>query len=184
MTLIQAGNVYKTQLNFGLNCVSIIRYMKKFMEEALTEAKKAAALGEVPIGAVIVKDGVIVGRGHNMTETEKDPTAHAEMEAIRQAAKTLGGWRLIGCDMYVTAEPCAMCAGAIVWARIENLYIGTTDPKAGACGSVFNIVREKKLNHNVNTEIGLLQEECSKILKDFFKELRRTKEQEPEDTRQ
>lgn len=157
--------------------------MKKFMEEALEEAKKAAALGEVPIGAVVVKDGEIIGRGYNKTETQKDPTVHAEMEAIRQASKHLGGWRLIGCDMYVTAEPCAMCAGAIVWSRIENLYIGTMDPKAGACGSVFNIVQEQKLNHNVNIEVGLMQEECSNILTDFFRNLRRTKEQKSEDRR-
>lgn len=153
------------------------------MREALKEAKKAAQLGEVPIGAVVVKDGIIVGRGHNETETKKDPTAHAEMEAIREAAKTLGGWRLLNCDMYVTAEPCSMCAGAIVWSRIENLYIGTMDPKAGACGSVFNIVQEQKLNHNVKTETGILQDECSQILKDFFRNLRRTKEQKPEDTK-
>ncbi|MBS5334218.1 MAG: tRNA adenosine(34) deaminase TadA [Firmicutes bacterium] len=153
------------------------------MEEALKEAQLAAALGEVPIGAVIVKNGNIVGRGHNLTETTKDPTAHAEMTAIRQAALTLGGWRLIGCDMYVTVEPCAMCAGAIVWSRIENLYIGTMDPKAGACGSVFNIVQEKKLNHNVKIETGMMQEQCSSILKDFFRNLRRTKEKEPEGTR-
>ena len=153
------------------------------MEEALKEAQLAAALGEVPIGAVIVKNGNIVGRGHNLTETTKDPTAHAEMTAIRQAALTLGGWRLIGCDMYVTVEPCAMCAGAIVWSRIENLYIGTMDPKAGACGSLFNIVQEKKLNHNVKIETGMMQEQCSSILKDFFRNLRRTKEKEPEGTR-
>ena len=110
-------------------------------------------------------------------------SAHAEIEAIRQAAKNLGGWRLIGCDMYVTAEPCAMCAGAIVWSRIETLYIGAMDPKAGACGSVFNIVQEKKLNHNVRIETGLLQDQCSNILKEFFKKLRKTKEQEPEDTK-
>ena len=169
-------------MNFQLDCGIIIRYMEKFMEEALKEAEKAAALGEVPIGAVIVKDGNIVGRGHNLTETAKDPTAHAEMEAIRQAARNLGGWRLIGCDMYVTAEPCAMCAGAIVWSRIETLHIGTMDPKAGACGSVFNIVQEKKLNHNVKIEIGMLQEQCSGILKDFFRNLRRTKEKKPEET--
>lgn len=144
---------------------------------------KGCRSGEVPIGAVIVRGGEIVGRGHNMTETAKDPTAHAEIEAIRQAAKNLGGWRLIGCDMYVTAEPCAMCAGAIVWSRIQTLYIGAMDPKAGACGSVFNIVQEKKLNHNVRIETGLLQDQCSNILKEFFKKLRKTKEQEPEDTK-
>lgn len=152
------------------------------MLEALKEAEKARDLGEVPIGAVVVRDGVIVGRGHNLTETSKDPTAHAEMQAIRQAAATLGGWRLIGCEMYVTAEPCAMCAGAIVWSRIETVHIGTMDPKAGACGSVFNIVQEEKLNHRVNIERGLLQEECSQILKDFFRALRKTKEQKSEDT--
>lgn len=146
------------------------------MSEALKEANKAKTLGEVPIGAVIVKDGIIVGRGYNLTETAKDPTAHAEIKAIRQAAKNLGGWRLLGCEMYVTAEPCAMCAGAIVWARIDTVHIGTMDPKAGACGSVFNILQEEKLNHKVNIQTGLMQEECSKILKEFFRGLRKTKE--------
>lgn len=155
--------------------------MEKFMKEALKEAEKAAAMGEVPIGAVVVKDGIIIGRGHNKTETAKDPTAHAEMEAIRAASAALGGWRLLGCDMYVTAEPCSMCAGAIVWSRIENLYIGTMDPKAGACGSVFNIVQEDKLNHQVNVTTGILQEECSRLLKDFFRSLRRTRDQKPEE---
>ena len=151
------------------------------MKEALKEAEKAAAMGEVPIGAVVVKDGIIIGRGHNKTETAKDPTTHAEMEAIRAASAALGGWRLLGCDMYVTAEPCSMCAGAIVWSRIENLYIGTMDPKAGACGSVFNIVQEDKLNHQVNVTTGILQEECSRLLKDFFRSLRRTRDQKPEE---
>ena len=151
------------------------------MKEPLKEAEKAAAMGEVPIGAVVVKDGIIIGRGHNKTETAKDPTAHAEMEAIRAASAALGGWRLLGCDMYVTAEPCSMCAGAIVWSRIENLYIGTMDPKAGACGSVFNIVQEDKLNHQVNVTTGILQEECSRLLKDFFRSLRRTRDQKPEE---
>ena len=155
--------------------------MEKFMKEAMKEAEKAAAMGEVPIGAVVVKDGIIIGRGHNKTETAKDPTAHAEMEAIRAASAALGGWRLLGCDMYVTAEPCSMCAGAIVWSRIENLYIGTMDPKAGACGSVFNIVQEDKLNHQVNVTTGILQEECSRLLKDFFRSLRRTRDQKPEE---
>ena len=151
------------------------------MKAALKEAEKAAVMGEVPIGAVVVKDGIIIGRGHNKTETAKDPTAHAEMEAIRAASAALGGWRLLGCDMYVTAEPCSMCAGAIVWSRIENLYIGTMDPKAGACGSVFNIVQEDKLNHQVNVTTGILQEECSRLLKDFFRSLRRTRDQKPEE---
>lgn len=169
------------QLNSKLYYGIILGHMEKFMKMALEEAQKASEIGEVPIGAIVVKDNIVVGRGYNKTETTKDPTAHAEMEAIRMAAKTLGGWRLIGCDLYVTCEPCSMCAGAIVWSRIENLYIGTMDPKAGACGSVFNIVQEEKLNHNVNIETGILQEECSKILKDFFKNLRRTKEQKLED---
>jgi len=152
--------------------------MKKYMQEALEEARKAAAMGEIPIGAVIIKDGRIIGRGHNQTETRKDPTAHAEILAIRQAAETLGGWRLLNCEMYVTAEPCSMCAGAIVWSRIEKLHIGTMDPKAGACGSVFNIPQEKKLNHYVEIETGLMQEECSCLMKDFFKQLRKKKSEE------
>lgn len=154
------------------------------MLEALKEAKKAAALGEIPIGAVVVKNGGIIGRGHNLTQTNHDPTAHAEILAIRQSAQHLGGWRLIGCEMYVTAEPCAMCAGAMIWARIQKVYIGTMDPKAGACGSVFNIVQEEKLNHRVEIQRGLLQQECSEILKEFFRDLRKTKEEKSEETKQ
>lgn len=149
--------------------------MKKYMIEALKEAKLAYEKGEIPIGAIVERDGQIIGRGHNLTESAKDPTAHAEMIALRQAAQTLGGWRLLGCNLYVTTEPCSMCAGAIVWARIEKLYIGTMDPKSGACGSVFNIPQEPKLNHYVEIETGLLQEECSQMMKTFFKELRKRK---------
>ena len=145
---------------------------ENYMKEALKEAQKAYELGEIPIGAIIVKDGEIIARGHNLTETEKDPTAHAEMIAIRQAAKKLGGWRLPGCTLYVTCEPCSMCAGAIVWARLEKVCIGTMDPKGGACGSVFNIVQEEKLNHRVELETGIMENECSEIMKTFFKELR------------
>lgn len=152
--------------------------MEKFMLEALKEAEIAAELGEVPIGAVIVQDGKIIARGHNMTESLKDPTAHAEMIAIRQASQVLGGWRLPGCEMYVTTEPCSMCAGAIVWSRIERLYIGTMDPKSGACGSVFNIPQEEKLNHFVEIETGIMQRECSDIMKNFFKKLRKKKLEE------
>ena len=152
--------------------------MKNFMIEALAEAEKAAALAEVPIGAVIVKDGSIVGRGHNLTETAKDPTAHAEILAIRDAARTLGGWRLCGCSMYVTCEPCAMCAGAIVWARLDKVYIGTMDAKGGACGSIFQILQEKRLNHRVEIETGLMREECAAIMKEFFKKLRAKKAEE------
>ena len=147
--------------------------MDKFMKEALIEARKAYMLGEVPIGAVIVKDGQVIARGHNLTETSKDPTAHAEMIVIRAATKALNGWRLPGCSLYVTVEPCSMCAGAMVWARIENLYIGAMDPKAGACGSVFNIAEEDRLNHRIHVERGILEDECSSIMKEFFRELRR-----------
>ena len=146
---------------------------KAFMKEALLEARAAAAMGEVPVGAVVVKDGRIIARGRNRTVTDQDPTAHAEIEAIRAAAKALGGWRLTGCDIYVTCEPCAMCAGALVWSRMARLYIGCPDPKAGACGSVLDVVRAPALNHQVETETGILSVECAQVLKDFFRELRR-----------
>ncbi|MDO4471696.1 MAG: tRNA adenosine(34) deaminase TadA [Bacillota bacterium] len=151
---------------------------KAFMAEALKEAALAAEMGEVPIGAVIVRGDEIIAAAHNLVETSKDPTAHAEMLAIRQAAARLGGWRLTGCYMYVTVEPCSMCAGAIVWARIEKLFIGTDDPKGGACGSIFNIPQEKKLNHYTEIETGLLREECSEIMKTFFKKLRDRKSED------
>ena len=143
-----------------------------FMAEALKEARAAAEEGEVPVGAVIVREGEIIARAHNMTEQAKDPTAHAEMLAIRAAASLLGGWRLPGCSMYVTVEPCCMCAGAIVWSRIGKLYIGTMDPKAGACGSLYNIPADSRLNHNVEIETGLMGDECSRLMKDFFRKLR------------
>lgn len=142
-----------------------------FMREALAEANKALELKEVPVGAIIEKDGLIVGRAHNLIESLKDPTAHAEVLAIRQAAQNLGGWRLLDCNIYVTTEPCSMCAGAIVLSRIKKLFIGTKNPKAGACGSVFNIVQEKRLNHFVEIEEGLLQKECEQMMKSFFKQL-------------
>lgn len=146
--------------------------MKKYMLAALNEAKSAAAEGEVPVGCIIEKDGEIIARAHNLTETLNDPTAHAEMLAIRQAARHCGWSRLCGCNMYVTLEPCSMCAGAIVWARIDKVYIGAMDPKAGACGSVMNIVQNERLNHIAEVETGIMQEECSWILKDFFAERR------------
>ena len=153
-----------------------------YMREALKEARIAYDMGEVPVGAVIVQDGRIVGRGHNTTETAKDPSCHAEMNAIRDAAKTLGGWRLPRCSMYVTVEPCSMCSGAIVLARIEELYIGTADPKAGACVSLYSIVNDQRLNHRVNTSVGLLQEECSSLMKSFFRVRRgKNKKETPEE---
>lgn len=145
------------------------------MKEALKEAENAKDLGEVPIGCIIVKNDEIIGRGHNLTETEKDPTAHAEIIAIRQAAKFLGGWRLPDTTMYVTCEPCAMCAGAIVWARIGKVVIGTMDPKAGAAGSVFNILEEEKLNHHAEVVVGVMADECKALMQDFFRELRTKK---------
>ena len=149
-----------------------------FMLEALREAEKALSIDEVPIGAIIVKDGMIIGRGHNMTETTKDPTAHAEILAIREAAQKLGGWRLLGCQMYVTTEPCSMCAGALILARIQTVFIGTLDPKAGACGSLMNILQDERLNHNVRIETGIMQQQCEKIMKSFFQKLRKKKSEE------
>jgi len=146
--------------------------VERYMALALEEAQKAYRKDEVPIGAIIVRDGIVIGRGHNLRETSNDPTAHAEMIAIREAAETIGSWRLLNCDMYVTIEPCPMCAGAIYQSRISNLYIGAMDPKAGAVGSLYNIPRDERLNHLVNVEYGILEEACSRIMKDFFKRLR------------
>ena len=143
------------------------------MAEAIEEARKAENCGEVPIGAIVEKDGIIIGRGHNLTETLKDPTAHAEITAIRNAAKELGGWRLSGCRLYVTCEPCAMCAGAMVLARIEKAVIGAPDPKSGACGSVLNVTQEGRLNHRVEIETGIMRGECESMLKGFFKKRRK-----------
>lgn len=144
-----------------------------FMREALAEAQKAYELQEVPIGAVVVKNGEIVGRGHNLKETMKDATLHAEIIAIKDACKNLGGWRLPGCTMYVTLEPCAMCAGALVNCRMERLVIGSRDYKTGACGSVLDLVQTEMLNHRVDVVDGVLEDECSNILKRFFVELRK-----------
>jgi tRNA(adenine34) deaminase len=143
-----------------------------FMRLAVAEARKAAAAGDIPVGAVIVRDGCVVGRGFNRTEAEGDPTMHAEMVAIREAAKTLRGWRLTGCRMYVTAEPCSMCAGACVLARLDAVYAGTHSPKSGAAGSVKNILCSDDLNHKLVYETGILKEECAAVLKDFFAALR------------
>lgn len=152
--------------------------MNRFMKEALNEAKKAYNKGEVPIGAVIVRDDEIISRAHNRTIELGDPTAHAEMLAIREAAAELGGWKLPGCSMYVTIEPCSMCAGAMVWARLESVYIGSMDPKAGACGSVMNILQCDALNHQVEIHTGIMADECSGIMKDFFYNIRINKAEE------
>lgn len=148
---------------------------EKFMREALKEAKKAYDKLEVPVGCVIVKDGKIIARGHNVKETKKDTTKHAEMIAIQKASKKLDSWRLLDCEMYVTLEPCSMCAGAIINARIKKIYIGTLDEKTGACGSVLNLLADYPFNHKVEVKTGILKNDCEKILKDFFKELRESK---------
>ena len=143
------------------------------MKLAIAEAEKAAALGEVPIGAVIVRDGEVVGRGHNRREIDGDPLAHAELAAIREAAERVGGWRLEGCTMYVTLEPCAMCAGALVNSRVERLVFGAYDPKAGYCGSLGDIVRDPRLNHRLEVTAQVAAEECGGMLTAFFQALRR-----------
>ena len=142
------------------------------MREALKEAKKAFDEDEVPVGAVIVNDGMIIARGYNQVERLKDPTAHAEMIALTSAANLLGTKWLNEASLYVTIEPCSMCAGALVLARIKNVYFGAIDPKTGACGSVTNIANHKKLNHRIKVKGGILEDECAVLLKDFFKKKR------------
>lgn len=146
-----------------------------YMAQALKEAEKARRKGESPIGAVVVRAGMIIARGHNEKELKHDSTLHAEMTAIKRASKKLGTWRLADCDMYVTLEPCTMCAGAIIQARLQNLYIGTSDLKAGAAGSVIDVFRVEAFNHRVEVSWGILEEQCSGILKEFFRELRAQK---------
>ena len=145
---------------------------KDYMRRALGLAAQAGAEGDVPVGCVIVRDGAIVGEGRNRREENGDATAHAELEAIRDACRRLGSWRLHRCTMYVTLEPCPMCAGAIVQARIPRVVIGCMNPKAGCAGSVLDMLHEDGFNHQAEVETGVLGEECSRIMKDFFKELR------------
>lgn len=142
---------------------------EEWMRIALEEAARAEALGEVPVGAVIVRHGQEVARGHNLTHTVNDPSAHAEMVAIRRAAEATGHWRLLDCTLYVTLEPCTMCSGAIVLARIPTLVFGAVDPKAGMCGSLENLVQDPRLNHRVEMVTGVLAEECGTVLRDFFR---------------
>ena len=148
---------------------------EKFMKEALKEAKKAYDKLEVPVGAVIVKDGKIIARAHNLKETKFDTTKHAEILAIQKASKKLNSWRLLDCEMYVTLEPCSMCAGALINSRIKKVYIGTSDEKTGAVGSVFNLLDDYTFNHKVEYEKGILEDECEQMLSNFFKELRKIK---------
>ena len=145
---------------------------EKYMKEALKEAVKAYNKGEIPLGAVIVKDDKIIARAHNQKEEKKDTTKHAEILAIQKASKKLEAWRLQDCEMYVTLEPCSMCAGALIQARVKKVIIGTMDEKTGACGSVLNLLGDYKFNHKVEVETGILKENCEKLLKDFFKTLR------------
>ncbi|NOX36300.1 MAG: tRNA adenosine(34) deaminase TadA [Calditrichaeota bacterium] len=145
-----------------------------WMEQAFSEAEKAYEKGEVPIGAVVVFENRVIGRGHNLTETLQDPTAHAEMLAITAAADYLGSRRLLDTRLYVTLEPCPMCAGAIVLARIPLLVYGASDPKAGACGTLYNIVQDKRLNHRAEVISGIMETKCALILTDFFRKLRET----------
>ena len=144
-----------------------------FMKEAIRQAKKAARLGEVPIGCVIVKDGAVIARGYNRRNTDKSTLSHAEISAIRKASKKLGDWRLEGCSLYVTLEPCQMCAGAIVQARISEVVIGCMSPKSGCAGSVLNLLQMEEFNHQVILETGILEKECSMMLSDFFKNMRK-----------
>lgn len=147
------------------------------MKEAIRQAKKAGKLDEVPIGCVIVRDGKIIARGYNRRNTEKSTLAHAEIQAIRKASKVVGDWRLEDCTMYITLEPCQMCAGAIVQARIPRVVIGSRNPKAGCAGSVLDLLHVPAFNHQVELEEGILQEECSEMLTSFFRELRKKKKQ-------
>ncbi len=149
---------------------------EKYMREAVRQAKKAAALNEVPIGCVIVHEGKIIGRGYNRRMTDHSVLAHAEIIAIKKACRKMGDWRLEDCTIYITLEPCPMCAGAIVQARIPRAVIGCMNPKAGCAGSVLNLLQEDGFNHQVEIEVGMMGEECSQMLKDFFRSLRKKKE--------
>ncbi len=151
------------------------------MRLAMQEAAAAEALAEVPIGALVVKDDQIIGRGHNLRETEQDPTAHAEMIAIRQAAEFLGSWRLLDCTLYVTLEPCVMCMGGIILARVPHLVYACRDPRVGAVGSIYNFSTDERFNHQVQVREGVLQQECSEQLRSFFRRLREEKKQQKKD---
>lgn len=153
---------------------------EKYMKEALKQAKKAYALGEVPIGCVIVHQGRIIGRGYNRRNTDKSTLAHAEITAVKRASKYIGDWRLEDCTLYVTLEPCQMCAGAIVQARIDEVVMGSMNPKAGCGGSILNLLEMPEFNHQVKVTRGIMEEECSQMLTNFFKELRIRNKQEKE----
>lgn len=146
---------------------------EKYMKEAIRQAKKAAAIGEVPIGCIIVYEGKIIGRGYNRRVTDQNTLSHAELNAIRKASRVMGDWRLENCDLYVTLEPCQMCAGAIIQARMRKVYIGCMNPKAGCAGSILNLLQIPAFNHQAEIEVGICGEECSEMLSSFFRELRK-----------
>ena len=152
-----------------------------FMQEALALAQRAAAAGEVPVGAIVVRDGVVLGRGHNAPISCSDPTAHAEIRALREAAAAVRNYRLVDCVIYVTLEPCAMCAGAIMQARLARLVFGALDPKSGACGSVTNLFSERRLNHHTEVTAGVLARECGGLLSGFFLARRKVLNSDAED---
>lgn len=158
--------------------------INSFMAQALELASRGALLGEVPIGAIVVHENQVVGRGFNAPISQHDPSAHAEIQAMRDAAQKLGNYRLVDCDLYVTLEPCVMCAGAIMHARIRHLFYGANDPKTGACGSITNLFLEQRLNHHTEVTGGIQAEQCGKMLSDFFAERRKqqkaAKEKRPE----
>jgi len=149
-----------------------IQQDERWMQEAIRQARIAESLGEVPIGAVIVRDDQIVGAGYNLRERDHDPTAHAEMIAIRQASEALQAWRLLGCTLYVTLEPCPMCAGAILQSRVERVVYGASDPKAGCVGTLMDLLQDSRFNHVSPWTSGVLHQECSALLTDFFRRLR------------
>lgn len=173
--LVLSGDfeVQKDGLDFGSENED-----ERFMREAVKEAWRAAAKNEVPVGAVVVKDGKIIGRGHNLRESLGDPTAHAEILAIRDAVLAVGDWRLSGCDLYVTMEPCPMCAGAAIQARLRRLVYGAPDPKAGCAGSCFDLLGMTCFNHMVSVTGGVLEEQCARVVQDFFKKLRQREEKQ------
>jgi tRNA(adenine34) deaminase len=151
---------------------------ESYMQLAIKEAKRAAEKGEVPIGAVIVKNDEVIATGSNLRETEQNALAHAEVIAINKACEKVGSWRLTDCTLYVTLEPCQMCAGAIIQSRIERVVFGASDPKAGCAGSLYNLLQDNRFNHYADLEAGLLEEQCGKLLKDFFKDIRKRKKAE------
>lgn len=153
----------------------LLKTDEKYMRAAIKQAQKAYALNETPIGCVIVYDGKIIGRGYNRRNTDKNPLAHAEIAAIKKASRKMGDWRLEGCTMYVTLEPCQMCAGAIIQSRMTRVVVGCMNPKAGCAGSVLNLLQVKELNHQAELTTGMLEEECSALMTGFFRELREKK---------